>query len=132
MIVNDNALGVIMVYLLPESALGEKDLESLQVLANDLAYALNAIRVEEQKQAALIQIEKNMEQLSILNDSIRNPLQGIVGIADLEGGSVAEKILPLTTEIDAIVNLLDIGCLQSEKIRDFLIRHYNIKDTMDV
>ncbi|MBN1194064.1 MAG: PAS domain S-box protein [Methanomicrobiaceae archaeon] len=85
MIINDTACGVIMVYLFPESALGEKDLESLQVLANDLAYAINAIRVEEQKRIALVQIEQNMEQLSILNDHIRNPLQGIVGIADLWG-----------------------------------------------
>ncbi|NYT06122.1 MAG: chemotaxis protein, partial [Methanomicrobiales archaeon] len=67
------------------------------------------------------------EQFSILNDHIRNPLQGIVGYADLTGGEVAERIMPLCDEVNRIVNLLDNRFLASEKIRDFLLRHYNIR-----
>jgi sigma-B regulation protein RsbU (phosphoserine phosphatase) len=73
---------------------------------------------------ALEQIEENMEQMAILNDHIRNPLQAIVGLADLEGGAMAEKIFRQAGEIDAIINRLDQGWLESSKIRDFLQRHY--------
>lgn len=73
---------------------------------------------------ALEQIEENMEQMATLNDHIRNPLQAIVGLADLEGGPMAEKIFLQAGEIDAIINRLDQGWLESSAIRDFLQRHY--------
>jgi sigma-B regulation protein RsbU (phosphoserine phosphatase) len=73
---------------------------------------------------ALEQIEENMEQMAILNDHIRNPLQAIVGLADLEGGPMAEKIFQQAGEIDSLINRLDQGWLESDKIRDFLRRHH--------
>jgi len=73
---------------------------------------------------ALEQIEANMEQMAILNDHIRNPLQAIVGLVDLDGGPMAEKIFLQAGEIDAIINRLDQGWLESSKIRDFLQRHH--------
>jgi PAS domain S-box-containing protein len=127
MIVGEEVRGVLMVYLHPLTALGEQDLDTLVVLGNDLAFALKMIEIEKQKKAALAQIEKNMEQLSILNDLIRNPLQAIVGIADLDGGANAGMILSYANEIDGIVNSLDRGCLESEKIREFLRKHYAIE-----
>lgn len=80
-------------------------------------------RMEVLKQEALVQVEKNMEQFAILNDHIRNPLQAIVGLADLEGGDLAEKIIMLAGEIDAIIKRLDIGWLESRKISEFLRKH---------
>lgn len=79
---------------------------------------------------ALEQIEANMEQMAILNDHIRNPLQAIVGLADLEGGAVAEKIFQQAGEIDSIINRLDQGWLESSKIRDFLQRHHPRENNM--
>jgi sigma-B regulation protein RsbU (phosphoserine phosphatase) len=78
---------------------------------------------------ALEQIEANMEQMAILNDHIRNPLQAIVGLVDLEGGPMAEKIFQQAGEIDSIINRLDHGWLESSKIRDFLQRHYPRENT---
>ncbi|NYT06070.1 MAG: PAS domain S-box protein [Methanomicrobiales archaeon] len=83
-------------------------------------------KIEILKRQAFEQIEKNLEQFAILNDHIRNPLQTIVGLADLEGGPMAEKIFVQAKEIDAIIKRLDIGWLESEKIRQFLHKHYGV------
>lgn len=85
-------------------------------------------RKEEQKMEAeaFKQIEENMEQFAILNDRIRNPLQVILGLADLYDEEVAEKIRVETRKIDALVNSLDQGWLRSEKIRRVLRRHYGL------
>ncbi|MDG6256516.1 MAG: PAS domain S-box protein [Methanomicrobiaceae archaeon] len=82
--------------------------------------------VERIRREALDQIEKNMEQFAILNDHIRNPLQAIVGMVDLEGGPLAEKVVSQAAEIDAIIKQLDIGWLESKKISDFLRKHYKM------
>lgn len=81
-------------------------------------------KIEVLKRQAFEQIENNLEQFAILNDHIRNPLQAIVGLADLQGGDLAEKIFTQAMEIDAIIKRLDIGWLESEKIRQFLRKHY--------
>lgn len=80
-------------------------------------------RLEELKREAYEQIGKNMEQFAILNDHIRNPLQAIVGYADLEGGDLAEVIFDQAQEIDKIIKRLDVGWLESQKISEFLRKH---------
>lgn len=122
----DEIRGVILVYGINSVHLEKAKLESLQTLSNDLAVALKSFDLEEQKRLALEQIEVNMEHMAILNDHIRNPLQTIVGWADLEGGVLAEKVLEQAREIDEIVHKLDLGWMQSEKIREFLRKHYAI------
>lgn len=82
--------------------------------------------VERVRRDALDQIEKNMEQFAILNDHIRNPLQAIVGLVDLEGGPLAGKVVAQAAEIDTIIKQLDIGWLESKKISDFLRKHYGL------
>ncbi|MDD4254023.1 MAG: PAS domain S-box protein [Methanofollis sp.] len=85
-------------------------------------------RIERQKKEAeaFRQIEKNMEQFAILNDHIRNPLQVILGLACLYDETVGDRIATEVREIDALVNGLDQGWLQSEKIRAVLRRHYGM------
>ncbi|MBP2133778.1 PAS domain S-box-containing protein [Methanomicrobium sp. W14] len=82
--------------------------------------------LEELKKEAFFQIEKNMEQFAILNDHIRNPLQAIVGLADLYGGDMGSKIISQAHEINDIVTRLDTGWIESEKVRDMLSKHYGI------
>lgn len=72
----------------------------------------------------LIQIEKNLEQLAILNDEIRNPLQIITGFAQIDNCEHVEEILIQTQAIDSLVNLIDQRWFESGKIRDFLRKHY--------
>jgi PAS domain S-box-containing protein len=81
---------------------------------------------EQERKEAISQIAHNMEQLAVLNDQIRNPLSAILGYASLEEGPVFEKIIRLCYDIDHIITRLDMGYLESEKVRDFLKKHYNI------
>jgi PAS domain S-box-containing protein len=81
-------------------------------------------QIEQIKREAYTQIERNMEQFAVLNDHIRNPLQAIVGLADLEGGPLSDKIYQQAMEIDAIIKQLDIGWIESKKIQEFLRKHY--------
>jgi signal transduction histidine kinase len=85
--------------------------------------------IEVQKREAYEQIEKNIEQFAILGDHIRNPLAVIVGLADLSGGTPGEKIMEQAKVIDGIIDQLDRGWIESEKVREFLRRYYsNDKD----
>ena len=82
-------------------------------------------RAEEGIAAAVAQIARNLEQMAILNDSIRNPLSVIVGLADMSGGETNDKILRAAKEIDDIITELDRGWIESDKVRRFLqVHHY--------
>ncbi len=82
--------------------------------------------MEEEKRLAYQQIEKNIEQFAILGDHLRNPVQVIMGLADLEGGPLAQKIHQQTEEIDRTITQLDRGWIESEKIREFIRKYYGI------
>jgi PAS domain S-box-containing protein len=82
--------------------------------------------IERLKMEAFQQIEKNMQQFAILNDKIRNPLQGIIGVADLMDNSYKEKFIQMATMINEIVNKLDQGYIESEKIHEFLRKYYGV------
>jgi sensor domain CHASE-containing protein len=86
--------------------------------------------IEVQKREAYEQIERNIEQFAILGDHIRNPLAVIVGLADLTEGAPSKKILEQAKMIDGIIDQLDRGWIESEKVREFLRRYYsNDKET---
>jgi PAS domain S-box-containing protein len=82
--------------------------------------------IETEKRLAYEQIEKNIEQFAILGDHIRNPMQVILGIADLEGGAIFDRIMQQTQEIDRTITQLDKGWIESEKIREFVRKYYGI------
>ncbi|WP_165074768.1 PAS domain S-box protein [Methanogenium sp. MK-MG] len=125
MIAGDQVEGVLSVYIRPSAMVTEQELTTLQVLANDVAYGIRSRRLEEQKREALSQIERNMEELSILNDHIRNPLQVILGLAGNGDAAYYDTMAAQVEEIDSIVCRLDQRCLESEKIRHFLRKHYH-------
>ncbi|MCQ8894650.1 MAG: PAS domain-containing protein [Methanolinea sp.] len=85
-----------------------------------------AQQIEEEKRRAYEQIEKNIEQFAVLGDHIRNPIQVIIGLADLEGGPFAEKIREQARDIDRTVAQLDQGWVESEKIREFIRKYYGV------
>ncbi|MBO8181596.1 MAG: PAS domain S-box protein [Archaeoglobus sp.] len=68
-------------------AFPQEEISLLQTLANDLAFALNKIELDESKKRAFEQIERNIENYAILVDEIRNPLARISGVIEvgLEG-----------------------------------------------
>jgi PAS domain S-box-containing protein len=83
-------------------------------------------RDEERIASAVAQIARNLEQMAILNDSIRNPLSVIVGLADMAGGETNKKILRAAREIDDIITELDRGWIKSDKVRRFLQVHHHL------
>lgn len=80
--------------------------------------------LEETREEAFAQIERNFAQLAVLNDRIRNPLTAIVGLAGMNGNSFSEDILRHAREIDDIVTHLDERWLESEAVLGFLRKHY--------
>jgi PAS domain S-box-containing protein len=83
-------------------------------------------QLEMAKRKALEQIEKNIEQFAILGDHIRNPLAVIVGLSSLAPGDITEKIILQAREIDRIITQLDMGWIESEKVREFIKRYYMV------
>ncbi|MDP2797853.1 MAG: PAS domain S-box protein [Methanoregula sp.] len=78
------------------------------------------------KREALEQIEQNIEQFAILGDHIRNPLAVIMGLSSLTPGDISDKIILQAREIDRIITQLDMGWIESEKVRDFIKRYYKV------
>jgi two-component system, response regulator PdtaR len=76
------------------------------------------------KKEGITQIEQNMEQFQILNDQIRNPLQAIMGYVNLDCVQYRDRIIQQIGLIDTLVDRLDRGWVESEKVRRFLLRHY--------
>jgi signal transduction histidine kinase len=72
---------------------------------------------------AFTQLDRNIEQFAILGDHIRNPLTVIVGLADLYETEISTKILHQAKIIDEIINQLDKGWIESEKIKEFLRKY---------
>ena len=79
--------------------------------------------IQELNIKAFHQIERNIQQFAILNDQIRNPLTILMVLMDdLEKENVLmmeEQI----TRIDQIVDQLDKGLIESEKVQSFLRKH---------
>lgn len=74
---------------------------------------------------AFARIDQNMEQFGALNDKIRNPLNIILCHASELSTPEGREILEQIQKIDEIVDTLDQGWVQSEKIRAFLRKHYS-------
>lgn len=87
--------------------------------------------ISRQKEA-LIQIERNIHQLALLNDQIRNPLSVIVAIADSIEETAGDKILFHALEITKIISLLDKDWMESAKIHNFLTKHYHLNAGYDI
>ena len=83
-------------------------------------------QMEVAQRTALKQIEKNIEQFAILGDHIRNPLQAIIGLTCMLAEDLANKVLEQAKEIDRIVTQIDLGWIESEKVRTILKKYYAI------
>lgn len=85
------------------------------------------VQMREIKQHVYQQLEKNMEQFAILGDELRNPLTVIIGLADLiDDTSLAQKVIANAKEIDSIITKIDHGWIESEKVREFMKKYYDI------
>jgi signal transduction histidine kinase len=119
-------LGLLGVSLKPGISPTGHEMVRIGQIAQEIAFIILYLRTKEREQKAFHQITKNLEQLAILNDHIRNPLQGIIGYASMGEGELFKKIIKLSVTIDSIVTKLDEGYLESKKIRTFMERHEHI------
>ncbi|MDK2916186.1 MAG: hypothetical protein PWR25_743 [Euryarchaeota archaeon] len=81
-------------------------------------------KAEELRRTVFAQIEQNIEQFATLGDQVRQPLQVIMGLAEMDESVNSREIARQAAAIDALVDRLDQGWIESEKVRRFLRRHY--------
>ncbi|HWQ68116.1 MAG TPA: PAS domain S-box protein [Methanospirillum sp.] len=87
-------------------------------------------RLEKEKERAIAQIQKNLAQLAILNDGIRNPLTILAIAAEMaQDIQVADTINNQITQIDEMINQVDRRWIESEKILEYLRKHYQVDIT---
>jgi sensor domain CHASE-containing protein len=87
------------------------------VVARDIT--LQAMLHREQARI-MAQIDENMIQFATLNDEIRNPLTVIAGLTEIDEPEHGEAVMNQIRKIDLIIDRLDKGYLESEKVRRFL------------
>ena len=97
-------------------------ISSIVINFHDISYRV--LQEEEIRRTGLAQLELNMEQFQILNDEIRNPLQVIKGLNQLQGGDYTDQIEVQLSIINGLIDKLDRAWVQSEKVHTFLLRHY--------
>lgn len=78
----------------------------------------------ETRKAGLSRIEENMEKFQILNDQIRNPLQVLTGLVDIDDSPLKVRYLEQIRSIDKVIRDFDEAWIRSEKVRRFLLTHY--------
>lgn len=84
-------------------------------------------RLEEENSLALNQIQKNLAQLSILNDQIRNPLMVILLLSEIIEDEKSRTLIAEQIErIDDIVTHLDNRWMESEKVLTMIRKTYQI------
>lgn len=84
--------------------------------------------LETERERALSQIEKNLEEFMILNDQIRNPLTVILIKTEMAAPELFDTILEHVNEIDAQIKRLDNRALESEKVMNYLKKHLFNRD----
>ncbi len=122
----DGTRAVIRFHAIPHKS-QNGTLAGLIVYGRDIT---DQIEMEQFKKDAFGQIEKNIEQFAILGDHLRNPLTVIIGLCDiLEDRTIAAKILARAKEIDELITRIDLGWIESEKVRNIIKKYYDIGAT---
>jgi hypothetical protein len=95
-----------------------------------ISFRDKAEQVEELRTKAFGQIENNIQQFEILNDEIRNPLQGILfDLCEMTGNLEHKKdVLKKVHDIDKILDKMDKCNMDSKKVREYLQKHYDFKN----
>lgn len=105
-------------------ALNTKDREQRDILTIGVDIT-EKMELEAGNRAALAQIEKNISQMYVLNDRIRNPLAVILGQAELDLQFSRQVICEQVIEINDIISQLDRDSMESTKILEYLRKHYD-------
>jgi PAS domain S-box-containing protein len=82
------------------------------------------VKIRQLQKNAFEQINRNIKQFAILNDRIRNPLSVILTLASFSDTPENVRISDQVNIIDSLVDELDKGFIESEKVRKYLIRYF--------
>jgi PAS domain S-box-containing protein len=82
--------------------------------------------MEAGREAAISQIQKNLAELSMINDGVRNPLSVILGYAEIYCSEGFENIDTQVQRIDGMIHQLDQRWNESEKIIRYLKKHHGV------
>jgi len=104
----------------------EGRIRSVLSISRDITYQRE---FEQEKQALLEQIQRNLGEFAILNDGIRNPLAVITGWLSMMDLQEKERstLMHQIKQIDEMITKLDRRWVESEKVLGFLRRHYSIQ-----
>ena len=81
-------------------------------------------QIDQLNRQAFDQIERNIEQFAVLGDHIRQPLQVILGMADLADDPKTSAVIhDQVRRINEYIRQLDRGWVESREVRAFLRRH---------
>jgi DNA-binding response OmpR family regulator len=76
------------------------------------------------------QIQKNLHFLAAINDQVRNPLAVAITLLDQCCHPHNEMIIEELRRIDAVIDNLDRGVIESEKVREYLRKYQNCDDLL--
>jgi len=88
-------------------------------------------KYEEERSRMIQQIERNLAELAVLNDGIRNPLTVIMLVVDELDESISSPVLTQVRAIDNLIDQLDKRWIESEKILQFLRKHNYLQTCKD-
>ncbi len=90
-------------------------------------------KIQEEVRKSLVQIESDLEQMALFNDQIRNPLSVIIALLDREQESkVNTRIREQAYKINTLITTLDRQYRDSEKVREYLRKHYDFYHGADL
>lgn len=70
-----------------------------------------------------LQIQNNLHLLATVNDQVRNPLAVAISLIDMNKFANGETIIQELKRIDTVIDTLDRGMIESDKIRDYIKRY---------
>lgn len=71
------------------------------------------------------QIQHNIMMLAAINDQVRNPLTIAVAMIEMSEPDNGPAIIEALRRIDAVIDDIDKGFIESDKIREYLRKHHH-------
>ena len=75
------------------------------------------------------QIQKNILMLAAINDQVRNPLTIAMAMIEMSEIKNASAIIEALKRIDAVIDDIDQGFIESDKIREYLRKYHHYDDS---
>lgn len=115
-LIHDTNHGAITIH--SSSSLSEEEVSLLKNLSRNVAFALSAYEVEQDKQRAMEQLATNLSQFNKSADRLRNPLAVIMGSIEVMGDKGKEEVLEKVKEqASRIKEELDV--LRVEEVKTY-------------